>query len=91
MQMLGKPWRPVILIGLVLLAYGNSVSGSFHYDDEHSIVRNASIQKLSEIPNFFVDISAFSGDEGKGMYRPLLLVTYALNYTIHELNSTGFH
>jgi tetratricopeptide (TPR) repeat protein len=91
MQRLGTLWRPVVLVGLVFLAYGNSLSGSFHYDDEHSIVRNRSIQKLSEVPNFFVDISAFSGDEGKGMYRPLLLVTYALNYTIHELNTTGFH
>ncbi|HJN26978.1 MAG TPA: tetratricopeptide repeat protein [Candidatus Latescibacteria bacterium] len=82
------PW---VLLTLVLLVYANSLGGSFQYDDGHSIVRNPSIRGLSSIPTYFVDASAFSGDSEKRMYRPLLLVSYALNHMAGDFNVVGYH
>ena len=66
-----------------LLAFHNSFENSFHFDDEHSILQNPHI-RLQNIPAFFVDPGKFSGMSEARMYRPLLLVTYALNYAANE-------
>ena len=68
---------------LVLVAAGvflNSISNSFHFDDEHSITENLSIRNLSLVPDYLIDPDHFSRNPGSGMYRPLTLTSYALNY-----------
>ena len=73
---------------LVLIAsfavYSNSLNNGYHYDDEHSLQMNESIRSLANIPDFFVDPGTFSDDPSKGMFRPLLLVTFALNYAANQ-------
>ena len=73
---------------LVLVAsfaiYSNSLDNGYHYDDEHSLQMNESIRSLGNIPSFFVDPGTFSDDPSKGMYRPLLLLTFALNYAANQ-------
>ena len=73
---------------LVLLAsfaiYSNCLDNGYHYDDEHSLQFNESIRSLANVSSFFVDPGAFSDDPSKGMYRPLLLVTFALNYAANQ-------
>ena len=73
------------------LAYGNSLQGGFHYDDVHSIVANPHIRHLDDIPGYFTSLSPFSADPQKGMYRPLLLVTYALDYYWSGYSTLVFH
>ena len=80
-------------LGLVLLClalYGNALGNDFHYDDVHSIVDNPSIRQLGSIPGFFTGISTFSAEADKGMYRPLLLLTYSLNHALGEYDVRGF-
>ncbi|MEW6750772.1 MAG: tetratricopeptide repeat protein [Candidatus Latescibacterota bacterium] len=79
----------VVLAGV--LAHGNTLDGSFHYDDFHSLVDNRGIRSLGHIPAFFVDPSLFSRDADKAMYRPLLLVSYALNYAAGGYRLLGYH
>ena len=62
------------------LLYINAFSGGFHYDDIHSIVDNHYIRSFSNVLGFFLNPDFFSHDPAKSMYRPVLLVTYALNY-----------
>ena len=73
------------------LVYGNSLQGGFHYDDVHSIVANPHIRHLDGIPGYFTSLSPFSADPQKGMYRPLLLVTYALDYFWSGYSTLVFH
>ncbi len=73
-------WALILIPGVCILVYFNSLENSFHYDDEHSIQNNIHLRALGNIPTFFVDPATFSRDADKGMYRPLLLLTYALNY-----------
>ncbi len=70
--------------------YFNSLNNGFHFDDIHHIVNNAYIRSLKNIPLFFVDLKTFSIYE-LTHYRPLLLVSHALNYYFGRLNPVGFH
>jgi tetratricopeptide (TPR) repeat protein len=79
------------IVALGCLTYSNSFDNSFHYDDEHSILENPNIRSLANIPRFFVDAGAFSGLDEARMYRPLLLVTLALNYAFGEYEPFGYH
>ncbi|MDA0337909.1 MAG: tetratricopeptide repeat protein [bacterium] len=78
------------LSALVLLTYANSLGGSFHYDDFHSLVGNPAVRELANIPAFFHDPRLFSVDADKSMYRSLLLVTYALQHAVHGYQASGF-
>jgi len=85
-------WRGGVGIFLLcLVCYANSFEGSFHYDDFHSLVENPGVRSLENMPGFFVDPGFFSGDEGKRMYRPLLLMTYAFNYAVGGYEVWGYH
>ena len=89
-QPVNKLHAAILVVG-VLLVYGNSLEGSFHYDDFHSITWNPHIRDLRNIPAFFAQPQLFSVDPEKGMYRPVLLTTYALNYAVGEYEVGGYH
>ncbi len=78
--MLNTPNRraTALIILCAVLAYGASMGGVFVYDDLHSIALNGSIQSVWNIPSFFYDAGAFSASDAR-MYRPILLVTLALD------------
>ena len=83
--------RGISLVALCALLYAPSLGGTFHYDDHHSIVQNPHIRSLGNIPAFFVEPDLFSADPEKSMYRPLLLVSYALNYALGEYDGLVYH
>ena len=92
MGMMIDNWRAGGSIVLVcLLCYGNAFEGGFHYDDFHSLVDNPGVRTLENTALFFADPGLFSGDPDKSMYRPLLLITYALNYAAGEYGVWGYH
>ena len=82
--------RALFLMALCSLLYGQSLSGSFHYDDHHSIVDNPHVRDWRNIPAFFIEPDLFSADAEKSMYRPLLLVSYAVNYAFSGNRAEGF-
>ena len=89
------PQRTAAAWGLILvlatLTYHNTFDNSFHFDDSHSIVDNPHIRSLENIPRFFVDPTAFSVMPQGAMYRPLLLVSYALNYAVSGYEILSYH
>ena len=86
-----KQYGWALVLAACALVYANSLDGSFHYDDEHSIQNNINIRDLGNISAFFRDPGTFSVDPNKGMYRPLLLVTYAFNYARGGYEVFGYH
>lgn len=70
------------------MTYANSLGNGFHYDDTHSILQNHSVRSLANIPLYFLDSGTFSSEPAMAMYRPLLLVSYAVNYAL-EKTGTG--
>ena len=81
-----------LLVFLVAsLLYANTLGHGFHYDDFHSVVHNPHIRSLENLPAFFTDPQLFSTDPQQAMYRPVLLVTYALNYAWGAEAPLGYH
>src|SRR3972149_3251888 len=79
-----------ILLGIGI--YLNSLHNGFHYDDRHHIVGNPYIQNPGNIPLFFTDHRTFSVLSGVFLhYRPLVLVSYAVNYYFGKLDPMGYH
>lgn len=73
----------ILFITLVVgLFYSNSFTTDWHYDDFHHIKENINIRKIENVPMFFKDATTFSRNPQTRMYRPLLMVTHAINYQI---------
>src|SRR5207249_7300333 len=61
-----------LLLAALVAAYANHFHNSFHFDDAHTIVNNASIRELRNIPLFFTDATTFSSLPSNQSYRPLV-------------------
>ncbi|RMF92107.1 MAG: tetratricopeptide repeat protein [Nitrospinota bacterium] len=82
----------VFILGLVLSVYSNSLQGGFVYDDIYFIKENPLIRSLSNIPAMFT--SAFweaSSRPTKSFYRPLVVLSYAVNFALGGFDPFGYH
>lgn len=81
-----RPWRlaPVLIAAAVLLCYANAWRGPFIFDDGASILENRSILSLDRgvwSPPFETPVAG----------RPLVNLTFALNYAAGGFDVTGYH
>ena len=70
-----------LIAGLVLIAYSNTFSASFHFDDNPSIVENHTIKRAT-------------GDNISAIVRgarPVVYLSLMLNYALGGLNVVGYH
>src|SRR5690348_1018268 len=75
----------VLILGFAsLVAYWNSFAGAMVFDDKAAIIENASIRSLS-------DALFPPRDGGPAEARPLLNITFALNYALGEFSVRGYH
>ena len=70
------------IVGLVGLAYSNHFHNGFQFDDAHTVVNNAFIQDLRNIPQFFRDGTTFSSLPSNQSYRPLVSSFLAISYAL---------
>jgi tetratricopeptide (TPR) repeat protein len=77
-------WRLVVLVGAAMLVYANSLRLPFIYDDSMSIVDNAHIKAL-RLPD-----ALFSERENPTAGRPLVNLSFAVNYAAGGLNPVGY-
>ena len=81
-----------LLLLAILAAYANHFHNSFHIDDRHAIMSNASIRELRNIPLFFRDATTFSALPSNQSYRPLVSTLLAIDYRLaHGLEPFWFH
>jgi tetratricopeptide (TPR) repeat protein len=66
---------------LAWLAYGIVLGGDYVFDDVHSVAANPALHDLGNLGRLLVDPTAFSAT-GQSMYRPALLVSFALNMAV---------
>src|SRR5258708_2904758 len=86
------PWLgAAFLLAALLAAYANHFHNSFHFDDAHTIVNNASIRELRNIPLFFRDATTFSSLPSNQSYRPLVSTLLAIDYRLGRLQLFWFH
>ncbi len=81
------PWRRhvfalILILAVGVLAYSNSIHGSFHLDDAHTIVNNSSIRTLDPA-------TVWRGDNS---LRFVGFYSFALNYRVNGLEDVrGWH
>ena len=80
-----------MLVLAILAAYSNHFQNSFHFDDAHTIVTNAAICELRNIPLFFRDATTFSSLPSNQSYRPLVSTLLAIDYRLGGLQPFWFH
>jgi tetratricopeptide (TPR) repeat protein len=85
------PRKTVFLVAAILLmtaaAFSSSLQNGFtHWDDDINLTANPSIQTLSwnQIRDYF------TGDRW-GIYKPLVLLTYSVEYHLFSLNPHVYH
>jgi protein O-mannosyl-transferase len=74
----------IVLAGV--LVYGNGLSGPLLFDDETSILNNTSIRQLTPLSG---PLSPPRDTPVAG--RPVVNLTYAVNYAMGGLDVTGYH
>jgi len=79
------------LLLAVCCVYANHFHNSFHFDDFHTIVDNAFIRDVSNIPRFFTDGSTFSNLPANRTYRPVISALLALCYRVGGLDTFPYH
>ncbi len=79
----------LLISAFSVLLYVNATHGKFVYDDFKIIVDNSFIRQWSCLPKIFTkDYFAISGEMS---YRPLVTISYFIDYAIWHLNPFGFH
>lgn len=82
----------VVLFALAcLILYFNSLNNGFVFDDLHTITGNLYIKDLHYSPLFLKGYYTSSANIPKGMFRPLLLLTFSFNYFFSGLKPLGYH
>jgi Flp pilus assembly protein TadD len=80
-----------VLIVAIIATYTNHFHNSFHFDDAHTVVNNAAIHALRNIPVFFHDATTFSSLPSNQSYRPLVSTLLAIDYRLGGPQPFWFH
>ncbi len=80
-----------LLAAGIVAAYSNSLDVGFEFDDVYVIRDNPAIRSLRNIPRFFYDPFTLTTVRENVDLRPVLQLTYALNYAISGLQPWSYH
>src|SRR3990167_8900369 len=79
----------IILAVILLIVFCNTLGNSFVYDDSVTIVNNNLIKNWKNFHTLFsFNYFILSGEMS---YRPVVTLTYFIDYSLWGLNPTGFH
>jgi tetratricopeptide (TPR) repeat protein len=85
-----RRWEAAAVAAAVLL-YLPTLGFGWVYDDQTEVVRNAFIRSLAHLPDIFTHTVWAGAGMETFLYRPLALVTYALNHQISGLDPWSYH
>lgn len=71
--------------------YGNVINGKFFLDDSVNIVANNYIRGFTHLKEIFSQDSVAGSGFHLPWYRPMLLLSYAVDYSLWGLNPIGYH
>ena len=81
----------LLLFAACLLSYANALPGGFTYDDKAIVRDNPRIRAPDRLDEIFTT-QYFGGERGTGTaYRPVLLLSYAVQWWIHGGEPAAFH
>ncbi len=81
----------LLLVGACVLVYANGLTGTFTYDDKAIVRDNPRLRAPGRVVEIFTT-QYFGGPAGTGTaYRPLLLLSFAVQWWIHGGDPVPFH
>jgi protein O-mannosyl-transferase len=83
----------VVVLGLVFLAYLDTLGFQFVHDDRFQILQNTWLRSWKYLPRYFTaDVWAFEHPVFRGtFYRPVFLLWFRLQYLVFGLRPWGWH
>lgn len=84
----------IISIGIIvfsIMLYANSLCSPLLWDDEETVIGNGFIRSITHLKDIF--LSSYHGGAGNesNIYRPLVTVSFMVEYHLWKLNSCGYH
>jgi hypothetical protein len=88
-----RPAAIVLLSLLALLSYANSVNGRFVFDDTVIVQGNEVIHGLdaAHLKQIFGQHYWKAVESKGGLYRPVVMLSYAVDYALSGENPSGYH
>jgi tetratricopeptide (TPR) repeat protein len=81
----------LFIVCAVVITFGNTLSYGFVWDDHLLIGNSYFIRNWSELPRIFTSHFWSGHAEWKAYYRPLINVSYLVDYQIWGLRPLGYH
>lgn len=81
----------IIFLAIGLAIYANSFSNQFFWDDDDYIVNNIYIKDWNYLPHFFTKNSIDGSGQITNYWRPLVLLSFAVDFHTWGLYPIGFH
>ncbi len=86
------PWVALALILVATVAvYRGVIANGFVLDDAHSVRDNPSVRSLGYVGRWFTLPYAASAEREHQNYRPVTVVSYALDHAVWGAGPAGFH
>ncbi|KAM7415151.1 hypothetical protein PAMA_019801 [Pampus argenteus] len=88
-------WKEILLLtGMVVGCYWNSLSCGFVFDDVSAILDNKDLRPSTPLLNLFLNDfwgTPMAEERSHKSYRPLTVLTFRLNYLFSELSAASYH
>lgn len=81
----------ILFIVFGFIIYGNVINGDFLMDDKAYIVINPYIKDFSHVKEVFSQGSLSGVGFSGNWYRPMLFLSYMIDYSLWSLSSSGYH
>jgi tetratricopeptide (TPR) repeat protein len=82
----------LVLSAIAVLCFANSLQNGFTFDDVDMIVNNVLIRDLGNIGQIMTSSWWWGGAvQRSDEYRPLTVLSFAVNYAVHKLKPAGYH
>jgi tetratricopeptide (TPR) repeat protein len=87
---------PLVLVVLVFAVFANSLANGFVFDDTSMIENNTAIRDPKYLRAYFTSPFFSVGQAVRGpvphdYYRPMILVSFLADYSLHGLSPRGWH
>ncbi len=86
-----RRWAPWIVAAVACLVFLNALGNGFALDDVTVIAQNPLVHGLAHLPDIWVSDYWPNLPFGVGLYRPLTITLYAVEWALWHGNALGFH
>ncbi|KAA3676926.1 uncharacterized protein DEA37_0011545 [Paragonimus westermani] len=87
-------WRELLVFTVAILVYLNSLWCGFVFDDVSAIKENQDLRPTANWTDVFQNDfwgTPMIQERSHKSYRPITVLTFRVNYLLHELNPVGYH